>query len=259
VQRQSFGAGDYLSVQASKDGGFTWTEVGRVQGAGSDGAYQTVSYDLSKFISADTTVRFAPKMSAPLLTGLLAPPTVYVDNLQIVYDSVYATGTAYPQTVAADRLHAQGTTGANVTIAILDSGYWKNSVVDTSSLGLGRVLVQYDAINNIATPHLLGLGSTSTDDSGHGSHLTGIILNSQKTTDGHFFGIAPDANLASVKAFDANGQGTYSSVIRGIGWIVQNKATYNIRVLNLSFGAQPTSHYWQDPLNQAVMKAWQAA
>ncbi|MFK5151175.1 S8 family serine peptidase, partial [Klebsiella pneumoniae] len=27
---------------------------------------------------------------------------------------------------------------------------------------------------------------------------------------------------------------------------------------NLSFGAQPQSYYWDDPLNQAVMAAWQA-
>ena len=37
-----------------------------------------------------------------------------------------------------------------------------------------------------------------------------------------------------------------------------NKNTYNIRVLNLSFSAPPQSYYWDDPLNQAVMRAWQA-
>ena len=29
-------------------------------------------------------------------------------------------------------------------------------------------------------------------------------------------------------------------------------------MLNLSFSATPQSHYWDDPLNQAVMAAWQA-
>ncbi len=32
----------------------------------------------------------------------------------------------------------------------------------------------------------------------------------------------------------------------------------NIRVLNLSFSATPQSYYWEDPLNQAVMSAWDA-
>ncbi|MCZ6912150.1 MAG: S8 family serine peptidase, partial [Proteobacteria bacterium] len=29
-----------------------------------------------------------------------------------------------------------------------------------------------------------------------------------------------------------------------------------IRILNLSFGASPASHYWDDPVNQAVMAVW---
>jgi serine protease AprX len=47
-------------------------------------------------------------------------------------------------------------------------------------------------------------------------------------------------------------------VIRSINWIVANKATSKIRVLNCSFSAPVHSWYWQDPLNQAIMKAWQA-
>ena len=106
---------------------------------------------------------------------------------------------------------------------------------------------------------LTSLGSAaSTDASGHGSHVTGIMLNTERTADGRFFGVAPDANLVSVRAFDADGRGTYSSVIRGIDWIVRNKSAYRIRVLNLSLGAAPQSRYWDDPLNRAVMKAWQS-
>ena len=41
-------------------------------------------------------------------------------------------------------------------------------------------------------------------------------------------------------------------------WVVQNKDAYGIRVLNLSFSAGVVSHYWDDPLNQAVMAAWRA-
>ena len=47
-------------------------------------------------------------------------------------------------------------------------------------------------------------------------------------------------------------------MIRGIDWIVQNRDIYGIRVLNLSLSAPPRSHYWDDPLNQAVMEAWRA-
>src|SRR6185312_1819982 len=106
---------------------------------------------------------------------------------------------------------------------------------------------------------LTSLGATgNTDASGHGSHLTGIIFNNERTQDGKFFGVAPDANLVSIRAFDAQGRGSYSSVIRGIEWAVQNRNAYRIRVLNLSLGAAPQSRYWDDPLNRAVTRAWQA-
>jgi serine protease AprX len=61
-----------------------------------------------------------------------------------------------------------------------------------------------------------------------------------------------------VKAFNPDGSGTYADVIKGIGWIVANKAKYNIRILNASFSAPVRSWYWEDPLNKAIMKAWKA-
>src|SRR6202022_5054514 len=73
-----------------------------------------------------------------------------------------------------------------------------------------------------------------------------------------YLSIAPQANLVAVRAFDGTGSGRYADVIAGLNWIVANRTKYNIRVLNLSFGAPPQSNYWDDPLNQAVMAAWQA-
>jgi subtilisin family serine protease len=47
-------------------------------------------------------------------------------------------------------------------------------------------------------------------------------------------------------------------VIRGIDWVLNNRNQYAIRVLNLSLGAPARSRYWDDPLNKAVMRAWQS-
>jgi subtilisin family serine protease len=198
-----------------------------------------LAFDISPFISSETSVRLVAGMN----TSLLDRDSVQVDNLEIGYDSVYATGTSYPSLAGAEKLHQQGVTGLLVTVAVLDTGYWHHPDTDTNTLGLGRVLAQYDAVddrmdaNQLQLLGLTSLGSSaSTDASGHGTHVSGIILNNQKTTDGRFFGVAPDANLVSVRAFDASGMGSYSSVIRGIDWVVQNKDTYRIRVLNLSLG-----------------------
>ena len=73
-----------------------------------------------------------------------------------------------------------------------------------------------------------------TDENGHGSHVTSIILNTDQNAEMVYQGIAPNAKLVSVKAFGADGGGSYLDVIRGIDWVVANKDTYNIRVLNLS-------------------------
>ena len=88
--------------------------------------------------------------------------------------------------------------------------------------------------------------------------LSSAVTRRRVDTKGLFNGVAPNANLVVVKAFNANGAGSYLDVIRGIDWIVANRTQYNIRVLNLSFSAPPHSYYWDDPLNQAVMRAWQA-
>ena len=95
------------------------------------------------------------------------------------------------------------------------------------------------------------------DGNGHGTHLASVAVSSRRA-DGRFNGIAPDAGLVVVKAFDAQGTSTYGDVIRGLDWVIRNKNRYDIRVLTMAFSAPPQSFYWDDPLNQAVMRAWQA-
>jgi serine protease AprX len=40
--------------------------------------------------------------------------------------------------------------------------------------------------------------------------------------------------------------------------VLRNRERLSIRVLNLSFNAPARSHYWDDPINQAVMRLWEA-
>lgn len=260
LRRVSLETGDSLAVQASRDG-IVWSEIGRIQGPANESGFSRVTFDMSRFIGADTSVRLVSQLNPTLLNA----DAVYIDALELAYDSVFGSGVSYPSLAGADQLHAQGVNGLLVTVAVLDTGYWKHPALDTTALGLGRVLAQYDALGNTSDSSMIGvlgltsLGATAnTDSSGHGGHITGIMVNTQKSADGRYFGMAPNANLVSVRAFDSNGRGSYSSVIRGIDWIVRNKNVHRIRVLNLSFGATPRSYYWDDPLNRAVMKAWQA-
>src|ERR1019366_6410941 len=168
--------------------------------------------------------------------------------------------------VGADLLAAQGINGAGVTVAVLDSGILRanpaNEFLTVDLNGAPRIPAQYDAINNVLVDAAHPCATCANDGYGHGTHVSSLILSSN-TVDpvlqGQPQGIAPMAKLISVKAFDGTGTGSYASVLNGLNWILAHKSTYGaIRVVNLSFGAAPQSFYWNDPIDQAVMKLWQA-
>ncbi len=162
-----------------------------------------------------------------------------------------------PQYIGADTAHAARNFGDGVTIGFLDTGL--DQLQGTSSgLGLSTDLYgrdkfwgTYDAINNV-------ISNYSNEESGHGTHVASIAGNADYDVYGKVYGVAPNASLVGIKAFDAQGKATYADVIRGIDWALQVKDQINLRVLNMSFSGPARSFYWDDPLNLAVMKAWQA-
>ncbi len=171
-----------------------------------------------------------------------------------VDDGTALEDTSHMTLIGADRLHAQGITGANVTLAVLDTGFFNQKSLSQNTRKKTRILAQYDALADAPLDQW-----QDTDGSGHGAHVASIGVNSAVSGEtGQYRGVAPDANLVVVRAFDEEGKGSYADVIRGLDWLVAHKTAYGIRVLNLSFSAPPQSHYWDDPLNQAVMAAWQA-
>lgn len=152
----------------------------------------------------------------------------------------------------AEEVQDMGITGQGVTVAVLDSGIWPDTTLMKNRYNRDRIVAGYNAITN--TQKL----DKVKDQNGHGSHVSSIIANSALGSYFEYNGIAPDASLVAVQAFDENGTATYANVIRAINWVVANKDVYKIRVLNCSFSAPARSHYWDDPINQAIMRAWQA-
>jgi subtilisin family serine protease len=161
-------------------------------------------------------------------------------------------------------MHTGGVTGRGVTVAVLDTGVWINKgPLQVSSSGRNpRVIAQYDTILARKDPSaypLLSLNKYSrdiNDFNGHGTQVSSIIAASSLTSAGRYQGVAPGVNLVSVRVLDSNGMGTYMDVISGIQWAMNQRLAYGIRVINLSLSAPVRSHYWDDPLNQAVMAAW---
>ncbi|WP_166425985.1 S8 family peptidase [Paraglaciecola sp. 20A4] len=164
----------------------------------------------------------------------------------------------YVNNIGADELHDKGITGKDVTVAVIDSGLWSaHSALSNDTTNKTRIKAAYDALND---EEVAALGVT--DENSHGTHITGIIANSDHAVvDGqmrsYYQGVAPDANLVVVKAFYEDGHSTYLDALRALQYIADNHEALNIRVVNLSFGAPPRSNYWDDPINQAVMALWE--
>jgi serine protease AprX len=146
-------------------------------------------------------------------------------------------------------------TGNGLGVAVVDTGVagdqpdFRTSSNDGRSRVIGSAVVNPDATN-------------AGDGYGHGTHVAGIIAgdsNNRPYGDplrGRCRGVAPDANLVSIKASDDAGNSTVLDVIYGIQFAVDHKDDYNIRVLNLSLESTVSESYKTDPLDAAVESAW---
>ncbi len=155
-----------------------------------------------------------------------------------------------------DALHLQGITGKGVTVAVVDSGLWEHEALIKDTEGKSRLIARYDALTDVVDHEVV-------DESGHGTHMASIIAHSGETTrdggpTGTYKGVAPDVGLVAVKVLDREGFAHVLEIVRAIQWVVDNREKYNIRVLNLSFAQKPRWPYWEDPVNQAAMRAWAA-
>jgi subtilisin family serine protease len=151
--------------------------------------------------------------------------------------------TPYAQNSRATEVWQQGGSGNGVTVAVLDSG-----VAVDPDLG-DRVLSSVGFAGNRDSLH--------PDLGGHGTHVAGVIAGNGAKSDKQFVGMAPRANIVDVQVLDHRGNGRYSSVLAGLGWVLSHKYQFGIKIVNLSFGAPPSgSSYRTDPLAAGVEIAW---
>lgn len=124
--------------------------------------------------------------------------------------------------VHAKMAYAAGYTGIGTTAAVIDTGIGAHPDISAE-----RILFFRDFVNRKGMPY---------DDSGHGTHVCGILAGSGRLANGRWRGIAPECSLVVLKALDQNGDGEVSDVIAALKWILERGKEFGIRVLNLSFG-----------------------
>jgi len=143
-------------------------------------------------------------------------------------------------------------TGTGIGVALIDSG-----VAPVQGLADSHVIHGPDLSFESQDPY-----SRHLDTFGHGTHMASLIAGhdpgSKLDDPASFNGMAPGANLISLKVATTDGASDVSQVIAAIDWVVahRNDPGLNIRVLNLSFGTDSIQSAQLDPLSYAVEAAW---
>ncbi len=143
---------------------------------------------------------------------------------------------------APDAWTRYGVTGKGIGVAILDSG-----IAPHPDLA-GRIVASVDLTSGLPGEPLVA----PADPGGHGTHVAGLVAGDGTASAGMYTGVAPGANLVDVRVIGSGGATTISTLVRGMQWVLAHRATYNIRVANLSAGAPVATSYKTDPLAAAV-------
>ena len=147
-----------------------------------------------------------------------------------------------------------GFNGTGIGVAVIDSGINDSHADLQNPDGSSRVVYHQDFTGTPTT----NTSGGQYDLYGHGTHVAGIIGGNGSLSGGEYAGVAPGVSLIDLRALDANGAGTDSTVIAAIQQAIALQNTYNIRVINLSLGRGIPVSYTQDPLCQAVEAAWKS-
>jgi serine protease AprX len=189
----------------------------------------------------------APEVAAARQVGLTVTPDVTVTVEGSLGSPQSHPSDAFNAVTGATSMWADGITGAGVTVAVLDTG------IDSNLPDFGDRVV--DGVN-LANPR--NPGGWNTDGYGHGTFVAGLIGSNGRSSGGQYTGVAPDADLVSIKVAGSNGVTSEGTVIEGVQWAIDNEAVDGIQVLNISLGVEPPSPSALDPLDQAVEQAWSA-
>ncbi len=116
----------------------------------------------------------------------------------------------------------------DMVIAVLDTG------IDAAHVDLngGKVVGWADFHTGSGSDPVCG---SPCDPHGHGTHVSSIATG-EGEGNALYRGVAPGAALVGVRVLSKSGSGSISGVNAGLQWVIDNKDTYNIRIINMSLG-----------------------
>ena len=144
--------------------------------------------------------------------------------------------------------------------------YWCKDTADSRYLGTGicaaildtGIALHPDLKDRVAGfQDFTGSSIKCRDDSGHGTHVAGILAGNGISSGGTYAGMAPRTDLLIGKVLDREGNGNVDNVISGIQWVMESAVSCGIRIVNISVGTQPDlAQSQKDRLQKAVEELW---
>ena len=132
--------------------------------------------------------------------------------------------------------------GKNITVAVIDTGI--SNHLDFC-FPKNKVIKFVDLINNKQKPY---------DDNGHGTFVSSILCGTGISSGFKYSGVAPKADIISIKALKDNGETGAFKILEAMQWVYDNHKKYNIKVVCMSFGSSPTTN--NDPMMLGAEVLW---
>lgn len=132
--------------------------------------------------------------------------------------------------------------GKGIGVAFIDTGIIKHS---DFCIGQERIKFFKDFVADKNSPY---------DDNGHGTFVAGVCAGNGALSGGQFSGVAPKADIISLKALNALGEASADKILNAMEWVYENHKQFNIKVVCMSFGSEPLG--FNDPIMAGAEALW---
>ncbi|TFD50121.1 serine protease [Cryobacterium sp. Hh11] len=195
---------------ASSAAGVALAEAQSRAGVRIDNRYRAA---FAGFSAELTAAQIAHLRSSPLVERVELDTATHIDTLQP--DAPWGLDRIDQHSSALSGTYDYGTSGAGVTVYVIDSG-----IRLTHTEFGGRATSGYDFVDD---------DSDASDCNGHGTHVSGTI-------GGTTYGIAKSVSMVALRVFDCGGSGYVSDLIAAVDWVVTYRSGPS--VINISGGGE---------------------
>jgi serine protease AprX len=132
-------------------------------------------------------------------------------------------------------------TGKGITICFIDSGFYPHPDVTAYK---NRIKTITDITNPKVLASSASDGKSEVDTSmWHGTMTSVVCAGDGYLSNGLYKSIASDAELVLLKVMNAEGKITNENIVKALRWVLKNYRKYNIRIVNMSLGADEVDSY----------------